>query len=492
MKVARKLSMVLIVVMIAALTLDAWVGVRRETALLELDMHADERDTGQALAAAFSEFWRSDGRDRALQLLVDARLDSGRVAVRWVDPAITTASPEAIRRPDVRARVAAGETFWVVERNAPGGGRLWTYVPVRVDGRQRGALEMSESLAEEYAHVRELILQRMVTATVIALLSALLAVVLGAWIVGRPMRALVQKSRRVGSGDLSGPLALAQRDEIGELAAEINSMCEQLAAAQQRLAAETAARITALEQLRHADRLATVGQLAAGIAHELGTPLNVVSQRAKMIASGDVMGREAADGARIVFEQSQRITGVIRQLLDFARRRVPQTAVYDLRDVATQTIAFLGPLAKKQSVELHLEVLPEPLCCDVDAGQFQQVLTNLVMNGMHALRAQGVVRVRLDRVQATPPADVAAAPGEFARVQVYDDGHGIAPEHLPRIFEPFFTTKDVGEGTGLGLAVSWGIVREHGGWIDVESEAGRGTTFSVFVPFAKIGSEVPA
>jgi len=111
------------------------------------------------------------------------------------------------------------------------------------------------------------------------------------------------------------------------------------------------------------------------------------------------------------------------------------------------------------------------------------------MNGIHALKAQGVVRVLLDRAPGAPPADVAGPAGEFARIRVHDDGHGIAPQDLARIFEPFFTTKDVGEGTGLGLAVSWGIVREHGGWIEVDSEIGRGTTFSVYVPFAKVDAE---
>src|SRR5439155_13056851 len=108
----------------------------------------------------------------------------------------------------------------------------------------------------------------------------------------------------------SGPLVVRQRDEIGVLATEINAMCERLAAANERIAAETAARIAAIEQLRHADRLATVGKLASGVAHELGTPLNVVSQRAKMIATGEVTGAQAADGSRIIVEQSQRMTTV--------------------------------------------------------------------------------------------------------------------------------------------------------------------------------------
>src|SRR5204863_590761 len=125
-----------------------------------------------------------------------------------------------------------------------------------------------------------------------------------------------QKARRVGTGDLSGPLHLRQRDELGELANEINLMCE-------RLAEERGAREQATEQLRHADRLTTVGKLASGLAHELGTPLNVVRGRAKLIVDHEVEGKEVTDSARIVVEQAERMTALIRQLLDFARPRAP-------------------------------------------------------------------------------------------------------------------------------------------------------------------------
>ena len=109
----------------------------------------------------------------------------------------------------------------------------------------------------------------------------------------------------------------------------------------------------------------------------------------------------------------------------------------------------------------------------MDAGQLQQVLTNLVMNGLQAMKRPGTVRVRAEHVRATPPADVGGPEADWVRLDVEDEGDGIAPEVLPHIFEPFFTTKDVGEGTGLGLSVSYGIVREHGGWIAVRSEPGQ-------------------
>jgi two-component system NtrC family sensor kinase len=115
----------------------------------------------------------------------------------------------------------------------------------------------------------------------------------------------------------------------------------------------------------------------------------------------------------------------------------------------------------------------------------QQVVLNLVTNALQAMVRPGTVRLSLSRDHATAPAGITAAAGDYARLTVEDRGHGIDPAILPRVFEPFFTTKDVGEGTGLGLSVSYGIVREHGGWIEVDSHVGEGSRFSVYLPLTR-------
>src|SRR5262249_4136572 len=146
---------------------------------------------------------------------------------------------------------------------------------------------ISESLAGERKYVRATIVQTLLATAALALVSAVVTTALGVWFVGRPMRALREQARRIGAGDLHARLSLKQRDEIGELAEEMNRMSERLAAAHEEVARATQARLAALAQLRHAERLATVGQLASGIAHELGTPLQIVTGRAGMIAEGD-------------------------------------------------------------------------------------------------------------------------------------------------------------------------------------------------------------
>jgi two-component system, NtrC family, sensor kinase len=292
----------------------------------------------------------------------------------------------------------------------------------------------------------------------------------------------VAKARRIGTGDLTGPLELKQNDEVGELAHEINQMCERLTTAQARVEEETHRRLAASEQLRHADRLTTVGKLASGVAHELGTPLNVVSGRAKMIVRGQVTGRELVENAQAIVEQAERMTNIIRQLLGFARRRKPQHRRENLRGVVERTLALLTPMAEKANVAckaMHDD--PEPLA-DIDASLIEQALTNLVVNAVQAMPRGGTLTVRSCHELASPPAGITAPAGCYACLHVEDTGVGMTDEQLRHAFEPFFTTKDVGSGTGLGLSVAHGIVHDHGGWIAASSKLGQGSRFSMYLP----------
>jgi signal transduction histidine kinase len=315
-----------------------------------------------------------------------------------------------------------------------------------------------------------------------AALVVLLVSVVGVRMVGRPVQELVEKTRRIAAGDLSGPVHVKSRDEFRELADSINDMCAQLGASQERLRRETAARIQAIEQLRHADRLRTVGRLAAGIAHELGTPLNVVAGRAGLIASGKLSAEDVNKSAGTIKTEADRMTGIIRQLLDFARRSTPRRTVVDLRQVVSGTADLLAGIARKRNVQIVLAAADAPLTANVDVGQLQQVLTNLIMNAVQAMPQGGTVELALDGTRAISPYRPDDGEADFVCISVKDSGAGIASEHLEQIFEPFFTTKDVGEGTGLGLSISYGIVQEHGGWIDVASETDQGTCFFVYVP----------
>jgi signal transduction histidine kinase len=302
-------------------------------------------------------------------------------------------------------------------------------------------------------------------------------------LVGRPVKALVGQAHEVGRGNLNMINDLeGTRDEIGALAGGLNQMVVDLRNARDRLEQETTQRLAAVEQLNHAERLSTIGKLASGLAHELGTPLNVVAGRAKMIADGGISHSEIGDSARVIRQQAERMTGLIRKLLDFARRSPHKKQVESLSHLAEQAVNLLSQLADGRSASIVLESSRESPVVKADPAQIQQVLSNLIINAIHAMPDGGTVTVRYGVRQVQPPADHGGIESDYAYVDIVDEGVGIPEEDLTRIFTPFFSTKQVGEGTGLGLSIVHGIVNEHDGWITVKSEVGQGSTFSIYLP----------
>jgi signal transduction histidine kinase len=275
----------------------------------------------------------------------------------------------------------------------------------------------------------------------LVVLSGCLLLLVGIAMIGRPIRRLIEKTRRVGAGDLEGPLCFRQHDEFAEVAAALNHMCEQLKTSQAIVRAEMEARMHTLEQLRHMDRLKTVGSLASGIAHELGTPLNVVSGRASLIASGRLALQEVADSARNIQEQVQRMTLIIRQLLDFARRKSPTRVTIDLRTLARHTLDMLMPLAAQQHAILTLQTDDAPVSARVDTGQMQQVLMNLVTNAWQAMPHGGAIAVGVHRAATPPPHGHVQSEEDYGCISVTDQGKGIPSADLQHILSLFSQPK---------------------------------------------------
>ena len=252
------------------------------------------------------------------------------------------------------------------------------------------------------------------------------------------------------------------------------------------------ARRTAVEQLRQAERLGVVGKLAAGVAHELGTPLNVIVGHAELLDSDRATRPSLHASSTTILAQVEKMTTIIRGLLDFSRRAGGERLPVDLDTLTQDAAALLQPLAHKKEIEVEVEVAAKRgrnVVVQGNRTELEQVLVNLMLNGIQAMSAGGTlhVRVRTPRVHdadqhgSTPPPSSAC-------VEIEDEGVGISPESLPQIFDPFFTTKGVGEGTGLGLSVSYGIVSDHGGRIQVSSVLGSGSRFSVYLPLAEASS----
>lgn len=477
MKLTRKLTLALALGVIFVVAIAGSIQVFRELRLFNDDTKRDHHALALALATAVSSVQRFGGEPEARELVekTDRELVQLPVVVRWLPKASAARMPAQAKQ-----ALASNEVVQVAE---PGTQALLTYRGLK-GGKTSALLELREPVDAVRHHSRITILSVVGTMVLIAALSILLAYVLGARIVGRPVRQLAEKARAVGRGVLGPPLVVTQNDELGFLAHELNAMCESLSQAREETEREARARERALQQLRHADRLATAGKLAAGVAHELGTPLNVVSGRAKMIQKGEVVDDEARDSARIVAEQATRMTGIIRQLLDFARREPAGKSRSDLRAVAVESCALLRPMAERMGVTLQISESSEAVTALFAFNQMLQALMNLVVNALQASSAGAAVTVETRMVETTPPVEHGGAPGRWACVSVRDQGTGMTPEVAARAFDPFFTTKGVGEGTGLGLSVSYGIVRDSGGWIAMETRPGDGTKFLVYLPVA--------
>jgi two-component system, NtrC family, sensor kinase len=471
MRLTVKLTLAVMLVIIVSMSVQAVHNTRRLTAL---HLH-ETRDAllvqAGTLGAAVREIYETSGRDRAESYLVVEAQRHRDTSLRLIPGGHQQVSAMELAALPVNQRVR------LLER----AGRALVMRVAVGTAVSPAILELRKSLSAHDEYVSAVIMQQIMSTAVLSLLCGVVLFSFGINFIGRPVKLLLDQARNVARGDFSLRVVLRQRDEIGNLVREMNRMSERLETSRQQVQKERRARTAALAQLRHADRLSAVGKLASGIAHELGTPLNVVSGRATMIGAALDCADEVASHARIIVEQTRHMTQIIRQLLDYARGRGLQRNVTDLGQLMEHARVLVEPLAEEHDVIIEMASPPE-VCTSVDQDMVLQVATNLMINGIQAMPEGGLLRLGIAVVDVNdPPAEYACA-GEFVRLDVTDQGVGIDAGDLEHIFEPFFTTKAQGEGTGLGLSVCHGIVKEHGGWIAVKSAPGAGSTFSVYFP----------
>lgn len=476
------------VVVAVLLATHSYLVVKREVALFRADMDLHAYLLGSVLAGSAADFWRTAGPTRVASLIRDANRSEHMVRVRWVWFDVPPNDPDAPRVSIADLTpLRNGKEMLFPDYDFRGSEYHITYFPVFVDANRLSALELSQPLAPMKSYIFTTVVRRIALFVVFLIVGGVLVWWLGVRVVGRPVHTMVRQAQAVGAGDLSARNDLEHlHDEIGELAVGLNEMVKALRVSQDRLEEEAAKRLAAMEQLNHAERLATVGKLASGLAHELGTPLNVVDGRAKMIAGEEMSPAEIVDSATVIHNQAERMTGIIRQLLDFARSRPPEKNNEELAQAVDNVIRLLSPIATQSRVEFDVEAQDRSTRAEIDVGQIQQVLSNLIINAIHAMPDGGRITLRFGRRTALPPADHGGDEADYAYFAVVDTGVGIARENLSQVFTPFFSTKQVGEGTGLGLSIAHGIVKEHGGWMTAESTVGEGSVFTVFLP---IGGE---
>jgi two-component system NtrC family sensor kinase len=350
-----------------------------------------------------------------------------------------------------------------------------------------GVLDTNLSLATTEAGLAEstrtMITYTLVGAVLVSLLSGMLI-----WrFAGVPLRMLQDGTERLSSGDLGYQIPIESRDEIGQLAASFNQMSAELADARSNLEARVEEKTrelkTAHAQMLQAEKLASIGKLAAVVAHEINNPLAGVLVYAKLVrkwltAGADpVRVSEMRESLTIMESEVLRCSDIVKNMLTFARSTPMNLGWSDVNLMAQRCVRLVQHKFQLAGIQLHLELQPDlpPVWCDI--AQVEQLLLALVINAIEAMPRGGNLWLRSREVL-----------GQECELQVQDDGPGIASEMAAHLFEPFQTTKGSG-GVGLGLAVVQQIVERHHGRIAVQSEPGRGTTFVVTLPVGESGGD---
>lgn len=320
----------------------------------------------------------------------------------------------------------------------------------------------------------------------VLIVLGLLSLVLGSVLVflishtfTRPLANLVSGVRALEAGDYSYPLNVAQGDEV----AEVTTAFDRMRASLQKNQADQ----KDLEgRLRQAHKMEAVGRLAGGVAHDFNNLLTIIGGNSDLLmdrAGGDDFQRRRVEQIQ---KASRRAVSMTRQLLAFSRMQVLQPQVLDLNAV----IADMGKMLPRLIGE-HIEYVfvpdPKPATVKADPGQIEQVLMNLAVNARDAMPGGGTLTVRTENTVMSEADAIKRPPmtaGDYIRLSVTDTGHGMDDKTKAHIFEPFFTTKEVGKGTGLGLATVYGVVKQSGGFIWVESAPNKGATFEIYLPLA--------
>jgi signal transduction histidine kinase len=484
MKLALKIVAICLVAMILITALSSYLIAKREFDLVRDRQQNDAERMAQLIRESVNVAYRSEGHEGIVKAIRTQSVETGTLRYRWVwfDVSLNEPSRPAVSMNDL-GKILSGQMGSVVS-NHGGENQMHTYYPIDVvsdDGTTRkGAIEVSDPLDVAELKAWETVKTAVTAVAIMTLVCFVVVAWAGIRMIGRPLSRLVKQTELIGEGVYDSPIQLKSRDEFAELGAALNKMSAKIVEQQDRIQSESAARVATQEQLRHADRLKTVGRLAAGIAHEIGTPLNVVSGRAGLIRSGKLSASELTESAAAIQQESNRIASIVRQLLDFARPSAPQRRLFDLQPVVAETLKLLQTMANKAQIQVEL-LADRNAGCEVyaDESQIRQVITNLLVNAIQATDEGGRIQVSIANADAGMDSTCSTP---MVCVSVADNGCGMDEDTREHVFEPFFTTKDVGSGTGLGLSISHGIIEEHGGRIEVESQPGEGSTFRVYLP----------
>lgn len=346
---------------------------------------------------------------------------------------------------------------------------ITAYEPIKdINGKIIGMLYVG-ILEEKYAEMKRSTLWLFLGVTLVGIAVSILVSYFLARGIVKPVRKLVSATKRVAGGALEQKVESESDDEIGELGKAFNSMVESIKERDERLKEQ------AELQIMKSERLAMIGRLAAGVAHEINNPLGGVLLYSNLMLEETPTDDPKRETIENIVKETDRCKKIIRGLLDFARPSEPNVELGKLEDTVESVLLLVEKQALFQNITVEKRYSPNLPLILFDKSQIQQVFMNIILNAVESMEGKGKLLI-----ETTLSRD-----GKYVETKFTDTGCGIPKENFEKLFEPFFTTKKTGEGTGLGLSISYGIVKKHGGKIEVESEVGRGTTFTVKLPLRR-------
>lgn len=486
MSISTRLILALALTLSAVSAVTGYFNLRRREAALQTTMQNEVRSHAHTLQIALEDHY-SAGRNISAEQLINRlggnpRLYSVTLFDQQGEPILSSnqrLTGQFSHDPEVDRVIATGQPIEHFHRT-DGEEYLALIMPMQIGTGRRGAFEIMQPLVFVKSEInsarQDYLLSRLLS---IALTLAVVIFVMRRGL-ARPVKLLLAGARAIGKGDLSYRVALpSKHGELAELATEFNQMAEHLAEQRDAAAREAEERLAMERALRHSDRLSLLGRMAASIAHEMGTPLNVIDGRvAQLQEEPDAPVEMAQRNLTIVRAQVRRIARFVRQILHLAHPETLHRWRVEIAELLAATQELLSAEARRTGVQIQFTP-DEPVFVIADQDLLQQVCLNICLNALQAMPDGGTLNLQYTEAALTRDGK------PFVAIRIADTGPGIAPEHLEQIFDPFFTTKDVGEGTGLGLAISRRIVEEHGGWIEVANQEGRGAVFTIHLPQAE-------
>lgn len=477
MSINTKLVFLLTVTVGAVMFLASFLSLRQREAALEAALRDELKAHAVTLKISLEEHYAADRAAEARRLADRLRENTKIYAVLIFNPAgeiVSISQPAAdeslLHPPELESVLKSGDEAEFV-RLAGTKKFASVILPLRLEAGKLGAVELVKPLALVEDDIFQARMNWITTTLLLLAVIFLVVYVVTRRSIALPMRALVEGAEAIGVGDFGYRVRVPPtKDELARLAMEFNRMATRLSEQRTRAEIETENRLKLEKELRHSERLASVGRLAAGVAHELGAPLNVIDARAEQLLNRlDSPPEKREKNLTIIRQQTERISKIVRQLLNLARPFNFRLAAVDLNEAVKIALEQWETNAAAAKLEIEFRAT-QNLIVRADRDYLAQVFDNIIQNAVQAMPRGGKLTIET------------AAEENQVVVRFTDAGAGIAPENLENIFDPFFTTKDVGQGTGLGLAVARRIIEEHAGQITAENKPDGGAVFTIYLP----------